>query len=103
MPCESRTLNAAKFVDTRAALRVKHCLQMPVYPATLQHVPAPMQESVILIFGRQLTTSLQNVHKKGYGHNDVNAANIFIPATRDQQPIAQFVCMHAVSVLSAVH
>ncbi|KAL0038733.1 hypothetical protein WJX79_005652 [Trebouxia sp. C0005] len=64
-----------------AVLRVKHCLQMPVYPATLQHIPAPIQESVILTFGRQLKTSLQNVHQKGYGHNDVKAANIFISAT----------------------
>ncbi|KAL0023265.1 hypothetical protein WJX77_001050 [Trebouxia sp. C0004] len=62
------------------ALRVKQCLQMPVYPATLQHIPAPMKESVILTFGRQLKTSLQHVHQKGYGHNDVKAANIFISA-----------------------
>ncbi|KAL3155223.1 Protein kinase, membrane associated tyrosine threonine 1 [Trebouxia sp. C0010 RCD-2024] len=38
------------------ALRVKQCLQMP------------------------LKTSLQHVHQKGYGHNDVKAANIFISA-----------------------
>ncbi|KAA6429844.1 MAG: hypothetical protein FRX49_00276 [Trebouxia sp. A1-2] len=71
-----------------AVLRVKHCLQMPVYPATLQHIPAPIQESVILTFGRQLKTSLQNVHQKGYGHNDVKAANIFISATGEREPIA---------------
>ena len=70
-----------KFVDAGPALRVKHCLQMPVYPATLQHIPAPMQESVVLTFGRQLKTSLQNVHLKGYGHNDVKAANVFVSAT----------------------
>ncbi|KAL0035576.1 hypothetical protein WJX77_012718 [Trebouxia sp. C0004] len=62
------------------APRVKQCLQMPVYPATLQHIPAPMKEPVILTFGRQLKTSLQHVHQKGYGHNDVKAANIFISA-----------------------
>ena len=69
------------------ALRVKHCLQMPVYPATLQHIPAPIQEPVILILGRQLKTSLQNVHQKGYGHNDVKAANVFISATGERQAI----------------
>jgi len=79
--CELRKLNAAKVVNAGPALRVKHCLQMPVYSATLQHIPAPMQESVILTFGRQLKTSLQSVHQKGYGHNDVKAANIFISAT----------------------
>ncbi|DBB05369.1 TPA: hypothetical protein ACH3X3_010586 [Trebouxia sp. C0006] len=67
------------------SLQVKHCLQMPVYPATLQHIPAAMQESVILTFGRQLKTSLQNVHQKGYGHNDVKASNIFITATGKRQ------------------
>ncbi|DBB11838.1 TPA: PR domain zinc finger protein 1 [Trebouxia sp. C0006] len=39
-----------------------------------------MKESVILTFGRQLKTSLQHVHQKGYGHNDVKATNIFISA-----------------------
>ena len=82
-------------MDAGAALRVKHCLQMPVYPATLQHIPAPMQESVILTFGRQLKTSLQNVHKEGYGHNDIKAANVFISATGERQPVTSFVCVHA--------
>ena len=79
--------NAAKRANAGFALPVKHCLLMPVYPATLQHIPAPMQESVILTFGRQLKTSLQNVHQKGYGHNDVKAANVFISTTGEQQPI----------------
>ena len=83
----SRKLNAAKCVDAGPALQVKCCLQMPVYPATLQHIPAPMQESAILTFGKQLKTSLQNVHQQGYGHNDVKAANIFISATGERQPI----------------
>ena len=76
--------------DTHAegALQVKHCLQMPVYPATLQHMPIPMAESVVLSFGRQLKTSLQIVHSKNYGHNDVKAANVFISATGKRQLIA---------------
>ena len=84
---KSYLLNATKVVDAGPALRVKQCLQMPVYPATLQHIPAPMKESVILTFGRQLKTSLQHVHQKGYGHNDVKAANIFISAAGERQPI----------------
>lgn len=79
--CDLQRLNASKIVNAGPALQVKHCLQMPVYPATLQHIPAPMQESVILIFGKQLQTSLQSVHNKGYGHHDVKAANVFISAT----------------------
>lgn len=66
------------FVTAERSRLVKHCLQMPLYPATLQHIPAPMRESVVLTFGGQLKTSLQEVHRKGYGHNDVKAANIFI-------------------------
>lgn len=78
---ELQNLNVAKLANAGPALRVKHCLQMPVYPATLQHIPAPLQEAVILTFDRQLKTSLQNVHQKGHGHNDVKAANVFIYAT----------------------
>ena len=83
--CEVRRLNAATVVNAGPSLKVKHCLQMPVYPASLQHIPAPMQESVILTFGRQLKTSLQSVHQKGYGHNDVKAANVFISAKGKRQ------------------
>ena len=75
---------------------------MPVYPATLQHIPAPLKESVILTFGRQLKTSFQHVHQKGYGHNDVKAANIFISAAGEQQPITKVVCAHAVFALCDV-
>ena len=89
-------------MDAGPALQFKQCLQMPVYPATLQHIPAPMKESVILRFGRQLKTSLQHVHQKGYGHNDVKAANIFVSAAGEQQPITKVVCAHAVFALSDV-
>lgn len=65
------------------ALQVKHCLQMPVYPATLQHMPIPMAESVVLFYGRQLKSTLQIVHSKNYGHNDVKAANVFISSRGD--------------------
>ena len=47
----------------------------------------------------QLKTSLQYVHQKGYGHNDVKAANVFISATGEQQPVrgSLYVCMFALS------
>ena len=61
---------------------------MPVYPATLQHMPIPMAESVVLSCGRQLKCTLQIVHSKNYGHNDVKAANVFISSTGKQQLIA---------------
>lgn len=61
---------------------------MPVYPATLQHMPIPMAESVVLSCGRQLKFTLQIVHSKNYGHNDVKAANVFISPTGKQQLIA---------------
>ncbi len=68
-----------------SALAVKHCLQMPVYPATLQHIPIPEEESVVLIHGRQLRSTLQNIHRRNYGHNDVKAANVFVSATGEAQ------------------
>ena len=69
------------------ALQVKHmhCLQMPVYPATLRHMPIPMAESVVLSYGRQLKFTLQIVHSKNYGHNDVKSTNVFISSTGKQQ------------------
>ena len=92
--CVSQWIDPANVENAGSALVVKHCLQMPMYPATLHHIPPPIQESVILTFGRQLKTSLQKVYQKGYGHNDVKAANIFISATGERQPITQFhVCM----------
>lgn len=58
---------------------------MPVYPATLQHIPILMEESVVLLHGRQLRTTLQNIHRRKYGHNDVKAANMFVSATGEEQ------------------
>lgn len=72
--------------------------------ATLQHIPAPMKESLILTFGRQLKTSLQHVHQKGYGHNDVKAANIFISAAGERQPITLlYACMLSLLYLTGTH
>ena len=76
---------------------------MPVYPATLQLIPAPMQESVILTFGRQLRTSLQSVHHKDYSHNDVKAANVFISATGEQYPNHVICMLPAVSAMSDMY
>ena len=61
---------------------------MPVYQATLQHMPIPMAESVVLYFGRQLQSTLQIVHSTKSGHSDVKAASVFISAKGKQQSIA---------------
>ena len=61
---------------------------MPVYPATLQHMPIPMAESIVLSNGRQLKSTLQIVHSKNYGHNNVKAANVSISSIGKQQLIA---------------
>ncbi len=66
------------------ALQVKHCLKMPMYPATLSHIPISMDESAVLICGKKLKTTLQDIHARGYGHNDVKAANVFISETGEQ-------------------
>lgn len=57
---------------------VRYGLSMPLYPATLQHVPCPMDAAHVLDCGRQLKSTLAGVHSKGYGHNDVKAANVFL-------------------------
>lgn len=58
---------------------------MPVYPATLQHIPVPMAASQVLTWGKQLKASLEQVHSKGYGHNDIKAANVFLTSKGEQQ------------------
>ncbi|DBA89314.1 TPA: Protein kinase, membrane associated tyrosine threonine 1 [Trebouxia sp. C0005] len=66
-----------------AAMSVKHCLKMPLYPSTLQHLPVPMDAPVVLACGKQLESTLKQIHNAGYGHNDVKAANVFISASGD--------------------
>jgi len=68
-----------------AAVSVKHCLKMPLYPSTLQHLPVPMDAPVVLACGKQLESTLKQIHNAGYGHNDVKAANVFISASGEQQ------------------
>lgn len=51
---------------------------MPVYPATLQDIPIPMGESAVLVCGKKLKATLRGIHTRGYGHNDVKAANVFM-------------------------
>lgn len=75
-----------KTISERAeeALQVKHCLKMPMYPATMAHIPTPMDESAVLVCGKKLKTTLQDIHARGYGHNDVKASNVFISKTGEQ-------------------
>ena len=51
---------------------------MPLYPATLQHVPRPLDLACVLDCGKQLKFTLDVIHRKGYGHNDIKAGNIFL-------------------------
>lgn len=67
----------------------KHCLVMPLYPSTLQHLPVPMDELVVLACGRSLETTLKQMHSKGYGHNDIKAANVYISAD-GENPLIDF-------------
>ena len=66
------------------ALQVKHCLKMPMYPATLYHIPVPVDKSAVLLCGKKLRTTLQGTYARGYGHNDIKAANVFICETGEQ-------------------
>ena len=45
--------------------------------------------AAVLICGKKLKTTLQDIHARGSGHNDVKAANVFIPETDEQimQPL----------------
>lgn len=65
-------------IPGHGALAVKQGMLMPLYPATLQHVPRPMDEARVLVCGQQLKTTLQAIHCKGYGHNDIKAGNVFL-------------------------
>ncbi len=67
-------------LSTGPALSAKHALLMPLYSCTLQHVPIPVDEAVLCKAGGLLRDTLKHVHSKGYGHNDVKAANIFLDA-----------------------
>lgn len=39
-----------------------------------------MDEPVVLACGRSLETTLKQMHGKGYAHNDIKAANVYITA-----------------------
>eukprot|EP00197_Chlamydomonas_leiostraca_P010294 CAMPEP_0202884914 /NCGR_PEP_ID=MMETSP1391-20130828/41393_1 /ASSEMBLY_ACC=CAM_ASM_000867 /TAXON_ID=1034604 /ORGANISM="Chlamydomonas leiostraca, Strain SAG 11-49" /LENGTH=360 /DNA_ID=CAMNT_0049568147 /DNA_START=60 /DNA_END=1142 /DNA_ORIENTATION=+ len=58
--------------------RVTCGLLMPLYPATLQHVPVPMDAAGALKVGREVKDVLDNMHQAGWFHNDVKAPNIFL-------------------------
>lgn len=66
-------------------MSVKHCLKMPLYPSTLQHLPVSTDAPVFSLCGKQLEFTLKQIHNAGYGHNDVKAANVFNSASGEQQ------------------
>ncbi|KAL6763287.1 hypothetical protein V8C86DRAFT_1783980 [Haematococcus lacustris] len=49
----------------------------------LQHVPCPMDTACLLRCGQQLKNTLDCIHDKGYGHNDIKAANVFLDSKGD--------------------
>lgn len=55
----------------------RKALQMPIYPATLQHVPR-LTPCAALKIGSDIRTGLQHMHSHKLAHCDVKAANIFI-------------------------
>lgn len=79
-PVSFVSLGPANYItpSDSAAVLVKNVLLMPVYCATLNHIPKPMEESRVLSCGKELKETLELIHKRGYGHNDIKAANIFL-------------------------
>lgn len=51
---------------------------MPLYVASMQHVPPTMAESGALRLGRDVKAGLHAMHKAGWAHNDVKASNILL-------------------------
>ena len=98
MLCEAINIANVDCIIYRDTSGVRHCLQMSVYPATLQHIPIPMEESVVSIHGRQLRATLQNLHRRNYGHNDIKAANVCISATGEGQ-LTTYCCSSSLCVL----
>jgi serine/threonine protein kinase len=62
--------------------RHKRALKMPIYPATLQHIPC-LSPAAALKIGGDVLAALQHMHKCGFGHCDVKAPNIFINYSGD--------------------
>ena len=44
-----------------------------------------MKAPVVLAYGKRLDFTLKQVHRAGYGHNRVKAANMCISASSEQQ------------------
>ncbi len=53
-------------------------LQMPLYAATLQHMPKPLPFTDALIIGEEVLEGLLHMHSCGWGHCDVKSPNIFL-------------------------
>lgn len=99
-----RLIKIRFLADKHAGSRTetRRCLTMPIYPATLQQVPKPMDEHAVLACGQRLEAVLRQIHEKGYGHNDIKASNIFLSEKEAhlitvfkapaQDPILLFIC-----------
>lgn len=56
---------------------------MPLYPATLQHMPPPVPANTLLKLGQDVHQGLKHMHSAKLAHCDVKAPNIFITSGGD--------------------
>jgi serine/threonine protein kinase len=63
---------------TGETAHARAALVIPVYPATLQHLPRPYKQDRVLRIGRELIQALAHVHASGLVHCDIKASNIFV-------------------------
>lgn len=67
---------------------VRSGILMIHYPATLAQQKIPLDDEVLLHFGRQLVSAVRALHKAGYCHLDIKPANIFVLDTSDDTAMA---------------
>ena len=53
-------------------------LLIPLFAATLEHVPFPMGEAAVVRVGHEILIALNAMHAKNWCHNDLKPSNIFI-------------------------
>jgi serine/threonine protein kinase len=51
---------------------------MPLYPATLQHMPKPLPAQDVLVIGKQVLDGLLHMHQCGWAHCDVKVGMLCV-------------------------